>query len=935
MSSNIKSGDPAPALTAMLEARSLDRGGMETVIALLATGLREHGIDPVVVCTEGGGRGVDELRARGVRVEVLVGDDKANQMEALLDRLEVGVLNAHYSTLGARIAAERGIPTVVTVHNSYVWFAPGAFDEFLAIDPYVSSYIAVSQSAADFTARRFHVAPERIHVVRNGLAPRVRSALAPDERRALLAELDVPPDAEIVVQIGRIERVKGQLALVDAMARLRDSQPHLVALVIGADGEPHYAKMARSRVEEDALAGRVRFLGERDDVARILAAASVAVMPSLVEGLSLAAVETLQAGLPTILTRTGDAAELLGVDDPRSSGVLPGALIDGPLCDLAGMSWAQASEAAGAAHPAHAGALADALVEVLGDLPARRAAAVRRGAELEQELSAERMCRETARILTDAALSGSLTNRFELAAARQRLADERARNDVLQSTLEQLRALVLEQGRRHAEVLSRVEHQANTIAATTARVLDKLRIKQRLQAGVAAVLGRGAAKAASQPAAAVAWNGSGGPPADATDRAAAADRRRRDRRWLVLAPRGTQPTAAARRAGRLALDLARAGERVSITGASIPHTEGASSATLARPIEIVSPGADAFTRWMEGRDETLRILLATSHPAEVEVARMARARGARVVCDAGESDAAASALGDAIATSDDVIAATPPHGGAAARVVHVLPDDAPAAGPLIALASPPTVAVVVLCHNNADIIESCVESLVANRGRLAYQIAIVDNCSSDGSWEWLAARAQRGEILALRNERNGCSSGRNLGLRSTHGEIVVFLDSDQRALHPGWLDPAIDVLRDHARIGAVSWNAGWFRQGTGGGTIVDDLPERGMTGRHAGACFRTDVAFLATSGFASPRSVLARTAGFDEFLDPTCFEDTDISFQIKDLGYEIAYCPHIAIDHRPHATTGALGEYSELYKRNEAYFLSKWQRRPEYFFDVR
>jgi len=160
------------------------------------------------------------------------------------------------------------------------------------------------------------------------------------------------------------------------------------------------------------------------------------------------------------------------------------------------------------------------------------------------------------------------------------------------------------------------------------------------------------------------------------------------------------------------------------------------------------------------------VLLATSHPSDVEVARLARERGARVVCDATDAaadDGASSAFSDAVATSDDVIVSTPlvgAHNPAPGRVVHIVPDDAPSAGPLIALASPPTVAVVVLCHNNADIIESCVESLVANRGRLNYEIAIVDNCSSDGSWEWIAARAQQGDILALRNERNGCSSGR-------------------------------------------------------------------------------------------------------------------------------------------------------------------------------
>ncbi|MBM4244390.1 MAG: glycosyltransferase, partial [Deltaproteobacteria bacterium] len=418
------------------------------------------------------------------------------------------------------------------------------------------------------------------------------------------------------------------------------------------------------------------------------------------------------------------------------------------------------------------------------------------------------------------------------------------------------------------------------------------------------------------------------------------------RRWLVLAPRGTQPTPVARRVARIALELARAGERVTVAGTGLPFgASDAGDATAARDVELIAPGTDAFLRWMEGRDESLRVLLATTHSSDVEVATLARERGARVVLDAGEAASgvvvAEDALAAAWATSDDVIApaplALPASGGAAARAgaVHVLPDAAPIAARLIALASPPTVSVVVLCHNNADIIASCVESLVACRGRLDYEIAIVDNASSDGSWEWLAERAQHGDVKALRNERNGCSSGRNLGVRVTRGEIVVFLDSDQRALHPGWLDPALDALREHASIGAIAWNAGWFHPGSGGGTIVDDLPERGMSGGHAGRSFRTDVAFLATSGFAVPRSVLARTQGFDEFYDPTCFEDTDISFQIKALGYELAYCPHIAIDHRPHATTGALREYSDLFKRNEAYFLDKWKQHPEWFFDVR
>lgn len=251
---------------------------------------------------------------------------------------------------------------------------------------------------------------------------------------------------------------------------------------------------------------------------------------------------------------------------------------------------------------------------------------------------------------------------------------------------------------------------------------------------------------------------------------------------------------------------------------------------------------------------------------------------------------------------------------------------------LTSLCERPTITVVVLCYDNRDVIGACIESLLRNRGDARYEIVVVDNGSRDGSLEILAAHASRGEIRLLRNARNGCSSGRNLGVRESASELVVFLDSDQRALFPGWLDPALEVLARHREIGAVGWSGGWFSAGRGRGAVVDTLPDRGAGKLRDG--FRTDVAYLATSGLVVPRSVLARTAGFDERLDPTCFEDTDLSFQIKEAGFELAYCPGLGVDHRPHATTSALAAYDEVYRRNERLFLEKWRHRPEYFFDV-
>src|SRR5215472_7019729 len=118
-------------------------------------------------------------------------------------------------------------------------------------------------------------------------------------------------------------------------------------------------------------------------------------MPSVVEGLSLAVLEALDAGLPCVLTRVGDAEFLLG-EQASVEGQAPGILIDGPAIDPHAANWMTLRELAGVDHPPHAARLAQALDAVLDDLPRFRAGAAARAAEVAEELDVRTMCRRPA-----------------------------------------------------------------------------------------------------------------------------------------------------------------------------------------------------------------------------------------------------------------------------------------------------------------------------------------------------------------------------------------------------------------------------------------------------------------------------------------------------------------------------------------------------------
>jgi GT2 family glycosyltransferase/glycosyltransferase involved in cell wall biosynthesis len=236
----------------------------------------------------------------------------------------------------------------------------------------------------------------------------------------------------------------------------------------------------------------------------------------------------------------------------------------------------------------------------------------------------------------------------------------------------------------------------------------------------------------------------------------------------------------------------------------------------------------------------------------------------------------------------------------------------------------PTVSMIILNRNNRQVIERCVDSMLRYQKRYGYEVIIVDNASSDGSFEFLQQHYVD-RIMLVRNSRNGCSSGRNLGIAHASGDLLLFVDSDQWAVSERWLDAPLAVLERQRHIGAVGWSGGWFDRDMVGGPTTTDVERNGI---EPAQLYRTDIAYLASSGMLVRREVLRGDQSFDEAYDPTGYEDTDLSLQIRDQGFELAYCPYMNLNHQPHQTThyGSASHW-KLMDRNGAYFEHKWRKR--------
>lgn len=156
-------------------------------------------------------------------------------------------------------------------------------------------------------------------------------------RRAKRDELGLT-DAQFVIGIvGQITPRKGQLELLSTFATALGKVPHAVLLVVGAplfNRDDEYFKQLTDKAGELGIADRVRFLGQRRDVASVMQAFDLLVVNSLAEPFGLVVIEAMASGTPVLATAVDGIPELIRHGEngwlvpPRDEQALAAAIVD-------------------------------------------------------------------------------------------------------------------------------------------------------------------------------------------------------------------------------------------------------------------------------------------------------------------------------------------------------------------------------------------------------------------------------------------------------------------------------------------------------------------------------------------------------------------------------------------------------------------------------
>lgn len=227
--------------------------------------------------------------------------------------------------------------------------------------------------------------------------------------------------------------------------------------------------------------------------------------------------------------------------------------------------------------------------------------------------------------------------------------------------------------------------------------------------------------------------------------------------------------------------------------------------------------------------------------------------------------------------------------------------------------SAPKVSLIVLNYNGGDFLEACLDSLAAQSCR-DFELIVVDNASTDGSWEMIEAKREALGYQAIRNAENlGYSEGNNVGIRVARGEYVLVLNNDT-VCEPTWLETLLKEGDARPDFDMFACQIRSFGQrdtlDTIGIIVYRDGMSRGLGRLEPAANYAEAREVFAPSGCAAlyRRSALERVGAFPTEFFAYC-EDMDLGMRIRLAGGRCWYVPEAVVYHHYSATAG---KYSPL-----------------------
>ena len=245
----------------------------------------------------------------------------------------------------------------------------------------------------------------------------------------------------------------------------------------------------------------------------------------------------------------------------------------------------------------------------------------------------------------------------------------------------------------------------------------------------------------------------------------------------------------------------------------------------------------------------------------------------------------------------------------------------------------PRVSIVVLTFNNLEINRLCINSILEKTAYPNYELIIVDNCSSDGTREYLMELSERmPAVRVILNQDNlGFAAGNNVGMKAADGDYIVLLNND-KIVTRCWLTALYKHMENDVTVGMcgpVTNSIGNEAKIKVDYHSVGELERFSYhyTAKHMNEEYK-DINVLALFCAMIKRQVVDECGYLDEDYGIGMFEDDDYAESVKAKGYSLVIAEDAFVHHFEGISFKKLEDkaFVEIFNQNRELFEKKWKK---------
>lgn len=315
-----KKPDSAPKssnkINLLIEVDSFDKGGLQKVILDQALLFDKEKINPIIVNINQAGYLGSLAKEKGIKVYNLENSfNKIKKYAEIIKNENINLGCSHFSSFGYPILKNHKIPNITFIHNVYAFLNGPVLQKFKEDDKYVDLYISVSNKATYYANKKLGIPKEKIVTIPNGLIIEEHFEREKNAKSIKRADFGLAENDYVFLNVASYNLHKGHYLMVDAIKKVLKIRNDIKILCIGNVIYPPHVEELTSYLKNTGLDKYIVMPGYFPNIESFYNIVDAFLLPSFIEGWSIAMNEAMFYKKPMILTDTGGSADVIENND--------------------------------------------------------------------------------------------------------------------------------------------------------------------------------------------------------------------------------------------------------------------------------------------------------------------------------------------------------------------------------------------------------------------------------------------------------------------------------------------------------------------------------------------------------------------------------------------------------------------------------------------